>query len=402
MTLTLGFIAFFVSIIIPGILFKRFFYFGEFSKQFNTKEPVLHSIFLSIIPGIVIQILSFVIYIISLDFDSSLFDVFVIFRDIASDGSTGTRKETEYFINNQLISFLLYSLCVFILASFLGYLSSRIIRNRKWDRKYKIFRFKNQWYYIFSGEVLNMKKFEEAHKVSFKKNKGKNQDILMTYADILVSVSDQNDRKELYTGYVVDYDLSSDDISQLDKVYLIDTYRYKKKEKLFNESGIELKDQAEKQIKENPTKSRNRLRVPGDIFVLNAKNIVNLNLTYIPSLHKEMDKKVEEKRKDVKRQSRYKTIQNIYFFIILALIMAHFFYRPLSLDKTIFGDYLLKTGFWGKLLIILFINHLLSFAIPTLDDEKKLNYNSKNVWFRLIILVIMGVLSYLVVLKNLY
>jgi len=277
MSLTLGFIAFFISIIIPGIIFRRFFFYGEFSKQFNTKDPVLHSIFFSIVPGIVIQIVSFIIYNLSLDFNSSLLDIFVIFRDVTSDGSNGTNKLTEDFINNNLITFLIYSLVVFVFSAFLGWASSRTIRNRQWDKKYKLFRFKNQWYYIFSGEVLNLKKFEEAHNISFKSNKSSDQDIFITYADILVSVSEQNDRKELYTGYVVDYDLKSDDISQLDKIYLIDTHRYKKKEKILDESGLEVKDK--NQEVETPTKSRNRLRVPGDIFVLNAKNIVNLNLT---------------------------------------------------------------------------------------------------------------------------
>ncbi|MFL0149627.1 hypothetical protein V2598_14995, partial [Tenacibaculum maritimum] len=273
MNLTLGFIAFFITVVIPGILFRRFFFYGEFSKQFNTKDPVLHSIFFSIIPGIIVQLLSFIIYNLSLGFDSSFLDVFTIFRDIASDGSNGTQEATKDFINNHIITFFIYSLFVFTFSSFIGWALSRLIRIRKWDKKYKLFRYKNQWYYIFSGEVLNMKKFKEAHKVSFKNDKGSLQSTLLTYADILVSVSEQNDRKELYTGFVVDYDLKGDDISQLDKIYLIDTHRYKKKEKVFDKNGKEI---IEENSEETPIKSRNRLRVPGDIFILKAKNIVNL------------------------------------------------------------------------------------------------------------------------------
>ncbi|THF48460.1 hypothetical protein E6C50_14345 [Flavobacterium supellecticarium] len=71
MNLTLGFIAFFIAIVIPGILFRRFFFYGEFSKQFNTKDPVLHSIFFSIIPGIVIQLVCFTIYAATLGFEIS-------------------------------------------------------------------------------------------------------------------------------------------------------------------------------------------------------------------------------------------------------------------------------------------------------------------------------------------
>lgn len=390
MNLTLGFIAFFIAIVIPGILFRRFFFYGEFSKQFNTKDPVLHSIFFSIIPGIVIQLLGFVIYYAALGFDSSFLDIFTIFRDFTSDGSNGTEQVTKDFINDHIITFFVYSLFVFSFSSLLGFLSSRIIRLRKWDKKYKLFRFKNQWYYIFSGEVLNMKKFEEAHKVSFNKNKFFEQDTLMTYADILVSVSDDNDRKELYTGYVVDYDLMSDDISQLDKIYLIDTHRYKKKDRKFDKNGNEIIEKEDGN--EKPTQSRNRLKVPGDIFVLNAKNIVNLNLTYIPSVKKKIEKEQKE-------QKFYKKIQAFYFLVILIVILSHFFYRILQLDETFLSDYLTKTGFFGKLLTVIFVNQLLSFFVPFENKEKKLCYNFKrNIGYRLAtLLVLLGLLIWFVI-----
>ncbi len=387
MNLTIGFIALFISIIIPGILFRRFFFYGEFSKQFNTKDPVLHSIFFSVIPGIVIQILAFLIYGLSLGFNSSYLDVFIIFRDITSDGSHETQEATKNFINYNITTFFIYSIGVFLFATFLGWFCSRLIRFLKWDKKYKLFRYSNQWYYIFSGEVLNLKKFEEAHKFSFKNNKGHEQDTLMTYADILVSVSEQNDRKELYTGYVVDYDLKSDDISQLDKIYLIDTHRYKKKEKVIDENGKEIKD-------ENPTQSRNRLKVPGDIFVLNAKNIVNLNLTYIPSIKKQIEK-------EAKKQKIYSKIQIGYLILISLIILTHIFYEILGLEKTFLSDYFIQTGFWGKLLGILFVNQLLVFLIPNIGEDKKLYYNFKNIGIKIFTLIVWGVLIYWFVLRKL-
>ena len=391
MNLTLGFIAFFISIVIPGILFRRFFFYGEFSKQFNTKDPVLHSIFFSIIPGIVMQIICVTFYKLSFGFESSYLDVFTIFRDITSDGSNGTQDSTKNFIENDILIFFIYSVFVFIFSAFAGWSCSRFIRARKWDKKYKLFRFKNQWYYIFSGEVLNMKKFEDAHKDAFKRNKGKDQDTLMTYADILVSVSDQNDRKELYTGYVVDYDLKSDDISKLDKVYLIDTHRYKKKNLDITATEEKSKDSTKK-----PTQSRNRIKVPGDVFVLNADNIVNLNLTYIPSIKKRIDKK----KKEEKTQTTYKYIQNIYLIIIALVILLHFFYKALYLDKTFLADYLTETGFFGKLLVILFINQTLSFAVPTLIKKNKLGYDfKKGIGWRLLTFILLGCLSFWFVIK---
>ncbi|OCB77337.1 hypothetical protein [Flavobacterium crassostreae] len=390
MNLTLGFIAFFISIVIPGIIFRRFFFYGEFSKQFNTKDPVLHSVFFSIIPGIVIQIITFISYNLSIGFDASYLDVFTIFRDITSDGTNGTQKATKNFINNELVGFFWYSIGVFVFASFSGWFCSRLIRTLKWDKKYKLFRYNNQWYYIFSGEVLNMKKFEDAHHVSFKSNKGQEQDTLMTYADILVSVSEQNDRKELYTGYVVDYDLKSDDITQLDKIYLIDTHRYKKKEKNIYKKGVESKEV-------EPKQSRNRLKVPGDIFVLNAKNIVNLNLTYIPSVKK----KIEKEKKEAKKQRVFSKIQIGYLIFIVLVILIHFFYKFLNLDQTILSDYFISISFWGKLLVIFFINQLIVLFVPSEGKDKKLRYDFKNIGIRASGLIIWGALLFWFVIKPL-
>lgn len=392
MNLTIGFIAFFISIVIPGILFRRFYFYGEFSKQFNTKDPVLHSIFFSIVPGIGIQLVSVFLYNLFVGFESSYLDVFTIFKDITSDGNVETQEQTKVFIDDDIITFFSYILFVFLFASFLGWASSRLIRLFKWDRKYKLFRFKNQWYYIFSGELLNLKKFKDAHKEFIGNlNKSENQDILMTFADILVSASDNNDRKELYTGYVVDYDLKSDDTSQLDRVYLMDTYRYKK---MVNKNGSNETNQKP----EKPLLSRNRLRVPGDVFVLKANRILNINLTYVPSVKK----RIEKQKKEIKKQLKYRWIQIIYFLILLIIILIHFFYKGLRLDETFMGDYFTKIDVFGKILSIIFLNQILSNLIPLPGANKKLEYDFKsNLLARIIMILIFGGLFYFFVLSEL-
>lgn len=382
MNLTLGFIAFFVTIVIPGILFRRFFYYGEFSKQFNTKDPVLHSTFYSIVPGIVLQLICFFLYSISLGFEKPFFDVFEILRDISSDGDKDAGQNTVNFLNNEIATFFYYTLFVFVFSSVIGWLSSRLIRESKIDKKFKLFRYKNQWYYIFSGEVLNMKKFKDAHRVSFRNNKGKHENSLITYADVLVSVSEQNDRKELYTGFVVDYDLKSDDISKLDKLYLIDTYRYKKKPAKFDKDGKEIKSSNIY----NPTKSRNRLKIPGDIFILKADNIVNINLTYVLSVAK-------VKQQEESRQKTYSWIVNVYLFFLLIIILIHFFYKILGLDSTPLNPYFENISFWGQLLTVLFLNNILTFIL----FYKKI----KSKWKRVIAIIILGIMVYMFVIREL-
>lgn len=382
MNLTIGFIAFFVSIIIPGILFRRFFFYGEFSKQFNTKDPVLHSMFLSIVPGICLQVLGFTFYYLVLGFNGSFLDIFTILRDVTSDGVNETTATTQDFINNHLTTFFFYSISVFSFSALSGITVSRLIRWQKLDKKYKLFRFQNQWYYIFSGEVLNMKKFKEAYKISFNRDENFNRDVSTTYADILVSISE--DYRELYTGYVVDYDLNSEDISKLDKIYLLDAYRYKKKEVDNSDEIVDGNNQNELEKRS----SRVQKKIPGDVFILKAENIININLTFIPS----PEKKVQ---KALKQQQLYRWIRLIYLFVILSIISFHFFYKTIGLEGTFFEEYVNNSGFFGKFFSILFVNQLLNFASPSEDKEEKLSYNKEDIGARILALFVWGILAYI-------
>lgn len=392
MNLTLGFIAFFISIIIPGILFRRFFFYGEFSKQFNTKDPVIHSIFFSIIPGIVIQLFCSVFYNFLIGTKTTFFDIFTVFKDFTSD--TFENETTKNFIKNDLTTFLSYIICVFVFSAFIGFLSSRIIRIFKWDLKYKLFRFKNQWYYIFSGEVLNMKKFKETQRFSLNKNKNFEQDTFLTYADILLYVG-SDDKKELYTGYVADYELLSEDITQLDKIYLIDTHRYKKKDIRYNEKENEIIELD----KENTSKSRNRIKVPGDVFILDAKKIVNINLTYIPSNHKIEDKK----KKYIDRKQRFfKYLQGFYFSLFLLVILSHFVYEYLPIKNySYLYNYFYSISSWGKIISVIFINQILSIIIPLDENNKKLQFDIKQIILKLVFLIFWGLFFYFFVITKL-
>ena len=48
----------FLLFIFPGIVFRRFYYVGEFSKQFSSSNWI-NTFYISLVPGLVIQIISY-------------------------------------------------------------------------------------------------------------------------------------------------------------------------------------------------------------------------------------------------------------------------------------------------------------------------------------------------------
>jgi hypothetical protein len=377
LNLTFGFIALFISIIIPGILFRRYYYYGEFSKQFHTKDPVLHSIFLSIIPGVCVQIIVFYILSEMNFFDIENIKIFNIYKDFSFLESKEINSDTVKFFQDGLGKFILYSIIVFLFASLSGILSSKLLRFLKLDIKFKIFRFKNQWYYIFSGEVLNFEKFRIAKNVQFNELP-ENQNVLLTYADVLVSNNQGN--RELYTGYVVDYDLNQDDISKLEKLYLLDAFRYKKPNssnyfEANDKTSFSSTSESFRIIQisnESYNSSRLRVSIPGDLLVLAGENIQNINLTYIPS------KKMAEIKSNKKDRTLKKVLYSI-FLINSILIILHLILPFINYGEYSFIDnYKLNTTFLEKIVLLIYFYQFTAIGIPSKDELGNYSYNFKK------------------------
>lgn len=203
MSLTIDFILLFILIVIPGFLFKRFYFYGEFSKQFSTKDSVYKSTFYSFIPGILIQVSCFAIYTTLWPSDFNNIDVLYTVKFLlAKTNQTSPNKATE-FINNGFSGFWKYELSVFATAILLGAILSRLVRLFKFDLRYKFLRFRNHWFYVFSGEINSLRKFRLA-----KKKLGDIESLTNFFSyypphvDILVN---NHSGQALYSGYVIDY-----------------------------------------------------------------------------------------------------------------------------------------------------------------------------------------------------
>jgi hypothetical protein len=265
MSLTIGFLILFFTIVIPGFLFLRFYYFGEFSKQFNPKENITKQLLFGLIPGSIIQLSCYLIAKKMGWINMTVVKLLTSFESI-NNQNVSADKVTQHALSNTTI-FIAFTLCVYVVSVVLGISTSRIIRYFKWDKYYKILRFKNQWYYVFSGEIFEFRKFKAVANKLQKIDTSKNN-VELTRADVLIN---NGGKSELYSGYVVDYDLNPLDNSRLDNLYLLDAYRYKISE--IKNEGSNLA---------HPTVVEKK-HIPGEVFILNMANMININVLYLLS-----------------------------------------------------------------------------------------------------------------------
>lgn len=352
MSITAGLLLVFLNIFLPGLIFLRSYFKGEFSKQFNTRVPILRLAFYSLIPGIVFFLLSVSVYPF-FDTNFKLSEGLEVYRNLLStdgDLSVGSKK----FLNNHIWIYLIFLCCAYFSAGFFGVLLHYIVRKANLDKKYKILRFKNYWYYIFSGEVAKFSKFDKAITSINIENIDNQSDVLITYADILV---DECGKSKLYTGYILDYELDQENINTLDKIYLLDAHKY---------NSIKAEN---KRFKFQPGFIKKP--IPGHLFVIDYKKVLNLNLTYVPSLNWIL------KKHEIKFRlwSRFDNVFQILFLVALALnISTIWFQWPINVS--ILDDY---SNFQKIILTFLFNSSIsLFFSIFDFMNNKSFIENMRG------------------------
>lgn len=229
-------------LLIPGFLFRRFYYSGEFSKEYfkqNFTDLILPSLILS---GIINTFCYTAIYF--LGYHSEAVPSIAVLLSGTTDSIRVSSAIQILFLN--LYPGLSYFLFTGVMGAVTGFLSKYLVRTYKLDRKYKLFRFQNEWHYLFSGEILDFPDIKgSAHTADF------------TFVDALVNTSEGS---VIYTGCLSAYVLSSS--TGIDRLYLSDTRRRY------------LKDD----VKQNG--QERYYEMPGEFFVLFANQIINLHISY--------------------------------------------------------------------------------------------------------------------------
>lgn len=194
MNIALGTLVIFL-LIIPGIIFKRSYFHGVFSRDYTKNNP-FDDFAWAIIPGIVFQI--FAVLIVNNFFCASYHINFESLSYLLVGDKDGEKTANSFAdLSNNLGKIIWYNFILWGAAWSFGYGSRKLVRKCKLDRKSRLLRFNNKWHYILSGEVLDFKEnsFDPKGTVDF------------VYIDILTKA---NSSLIIYTGIIKEYFLGND------------------------------------------------------------------------------------------------------------------------------------------------------------------------------------------------
>lgn len=237
-------------ILVPGLVFFRFYYSEEFSKEYFKTSP-FEVISTSLIPSMIFHLIGG--WLVQKEGSYSI--------DLQTVGTLmiGTNQSTILQaaigqIQTNVLPIVGYNLSLWLLAGLAGKIARTVVRGTGLDRRQKLFRFQNRWHYILTGEFLQFPRvpLEAKRKPDF------------TYVDALVQT---HEGSIIYKGILADYDLTKSG-EGLENIYLIHVerrylsadkgdwrYKYRKKKNTYYE-------------------------VPGELFVLKYEQVINLNVTY--------------------------------------------------------------------------------------------------------------------------
>lgn len=245
MNIAISTVIFFIFLL-PGITLRRFYYTEEFSKQYF-KQNLFELFLAAFVPSIVLHA--------SLSGLVTCFG-YKIHLDIIGQLLTSKDYPEVAFQNLQsnIGKILCYQILIITMAATCGYVSKKIIRHWHIDSKHKLFRFKNAWHYVLTGEFFNF------HRAAFDLEDDSIDSIDFVHIDVLVDTSDGT---VIYDGFFVDYELTED--GGLETITLKNVQRRlmssEKDEEFKKTNGV-------------------YYNIPGHILVIPYSSIINLNFSY--------------------------------------------------------------------------------------------------------------------------
>ncbi len=231
--------------LLPGIIFRRFYYTEEFSKQYFTAN-LFDTFTTSFVPSVLLQTGWYYL----VEYTNYPVDLGVIGELLTARGYP---EKAVLNIERNITPIFWYNASIIVMSGVLGYGFKKIIRKNKLDRKFKLFRFQNSWHYLIKGEIFDFPRFPSLKKDTVEK-------IEFVFVDALVETDSGS---MLYQGSLADYELSKN--QELEHIALIGTKR-----KFMN-----------------GTDDTHLHTIKGNLVVLPYCHIKNLNFTYFKWIQQE-------------------------------------------------------------------------------------------------------------------
>lgn len=237
-----------IVFIFPGIVFSRFYYSDNFSNQYF-RSSFQDLLIFTIVPTFVMHG-TWILFTYGLSYLSFGIIKQIDWSVILSLLSLMREKEivdsVADNISNNLGRFLIYNITLWSVSAFAGKFAMSYVRNKGYDNKYQILRFRNEWHYIFSGEILDKLDLNISNLID------------KTFVSILVIIDGQ---PVVYTGLLKKYVLSKEGLFQY--LYISNTIRH----------TINLTSGDDSEYGEG-------FQMPPGIFVIPYEKIENINVTY--------------------------------------------------------------------------------------------------------------------------
>jgi hypothetical protein len=246
MNIALGALVLFL-LLFPGIVLRIAYLNGPYSVK-NIQSSLVDELVLSLIPAFILQASGYLLAEYCFGFN---IDVQTVYQLIV--GATVDKYRPDFALIESSIGYtLFYNLCLLLMALFLGKGSRYFVEKWNLDIYVPSLRFYNDWYYLFSGRIL-----DEPGAI------GSSSDIEWAIVSVVVETKEG---AYIIRGVLEDYFLSKDG---LDRIYLSTVYRRK--------LGVDL--EAKKKT-ENLDEDDRYYSMPGEFFVIPYKEIKNINVDY--------------------------------------------------------------------------------------------------------------------------
>ena len=227
--------------IFPGIIFRKFYFCGSFTRQFsqgNIFERFILTLFFSIISiSLSVGVILFFRYILEIRFLNSISykTVINILNNIKSE------KIPDEFKTNTF-DFLVLASLIYAISAFLGALLHSLVVIFKLDIIFPVFRFNHPWHYIVTGKTME---------------KIKDKKYLYTNVDVLINDGYKN---TMFSGVLYDI-LLEKGTNKVESILVKDCYKY--------------------HFPEENSKEYEKKLIPGSVMCFSRENIVNFNLTHV-------------------------------------------------------------------------------------------------------------------------